>query len=85
MEFTYEIKGITLTMSDMVQIHEYYQAACTAEYLMDNYGFDHKKALDAGYDIRRKMNKYGYDEEDAIREYLDETPVEDEEDEDDDE
>lgn len=76
MKFTYEIKGITLTMSDMVQIHEYYQAACTAEYLVDSYGFSKEKALEAGYDIRRKMDKYDYDEEEAIQEYLDENPIE---------
>lgn len=71
MTFEYEIKGITLSMSDMCQIDAYYEAACTAEYLMDNYNItDEDEAMQLGYDVRRLMNKYGYDEEEAIDEVL---------------
>ena len=37
MEIKYEIKGITLNVYELMDIHHYYEAACTAEYLMDNY------------------------------------------------
>lgn len=70
MKFEYEIKGITLSMSDMCQINEYYEAACTAEYLVENYGVNEERAMQLGYDVRRLMNKYGYDEEGAIEEIL---------------
>lgn len=43
MKFEYIIKGITLNMADMVEIHKYYEAACTAEYLMDNYEITKEK------------------------------------------
>ena len=79
MEFEYEIKGITLSMSDMVQINEYYEAACTAEYLMDNYDItDKDEAIDLGYDVRRLMDKYGYDEQEAIYKVLGKNDDEDE-------
>lgn len=70
MKFEYEIKGITLNMSDMNQINEYYEAACTAEYLIDNYDVTEEEVMQLGYDVRRLMNKYGYDEEEAIKEVI---------------
>lgn len=70
MKFQYEIKGVTLSMSDMCQINEYYEAACTAEYLIDNYEVTEEEAMNLGYDVRRLMKKYGYDEEEAIKEVL---------------
>ena len=73
MEIKYEIKGIVLNDMDLVNIHKYYEAACTAEYLMDNYDItDEEEAMDIGYEVRRKMDKYGYDEEDAIKEVMSE-------------
>ena len=71
MKFQYEIKGITLDVYDLINIHNYYEAACTAEYLMDNYEItDEYKALRFGYEIRRFMDKYGLDEETAIYEVM---------------
>jgi hypothetical protein len=71
MKIKYEIKGVTLDVNDLINIHQYYEAACTAEYLMDNYDItDEKDALALGYEVRRLMNKYGYDEEEAIDEVL---------------
>ena len=71
MEIKYEIKGIMLDTYDLMELHEYYEAACTAEYLMENYNIsDESTAIHLGYDVRRLMNKYGYDEEEAIDEVL---------------
>ena len=68
MAFIHEIKGITLTMEDMISIHKYYEAACTAEYLMENYEqiTSEEQALAVGYEVRNAMDKYGIDELSAI-------------------
>ena len=66
MEIKYEIKGITLDVYDLIKIHEYYEAACTAEYLIDNYDVTDEDALLLGYKVRRLMDKYDWDEETAI-------------------
>lgn len=76
--FEYNFKGMTLTMSDMCQINEFYEAACTAEYVLDLYTDAVKTkedALEIGYEVRRLMNKYDYDEEEAISEVLAEREV----------
>ena len=71
MKIQYEIKGVTLNVNDLMEMHHYYEAACTAEYLMDNYGIDDENyAMWLGYEVRRLMDKYGYDEETAIDEVL---------------
>jgi hypothetical protein len=65
----FEFKG--LTMSEMAQIHQHYEAACTAEYVMENYDIvSESEALAIGYNVRRLMDKYGYDEEEAIAIYM---------------
>jgi len=68
MNIEFKIKGVTLDASDLCIINQYYEAACTAEYLLDNYEqvANEQKALDLGYQVRREMDKYGYLEEDAI-------------------
>lgn len=71
MEIKYEIKGITLDVYDLMDIHHYYEAACTAEYLMDNYGITNEEdALYLGYEVRRLMDKYDWDEETSIDEVM---------------
>lgn len=71
MEIKYTIKGVTLNVCELQTLHEYYEAACTAEYLMENYGIsDENIAMNLGYEVRRLMDKYGYDEEEAINEVL---------------
>ena len=71
MKIQYEIKGITLDVHDLMELHQYYEAACTAEYIMENYGItDEREAMRLGYEVRRLMDKYGYDEEIAINEVL---------------
>jgi len=83
MVIEYTIKGITLSVSDLIDIDRYYEAACTAEYLLENYEqvTTEEQAMELGYEVRRKMDKYGYSEEDAIDEVLQEHASEDEDDE----
>ena len=73
--FSFEIKGVTLTMADMCEVDEYYKAACTAEHLVDEYGVSPDDALKLGYEVRRIMDKYGFSEDDAISEVMGRTPV----------
>jgi hypothetical protein len=71
MVIKYTIKGVTLDDFDLMECHQYYEAACTAEYLMENYDIsDEDTAMNLGYEVRRLMNKYDYDEETAIDEVL---------------
>ena len=69
-EFTFEIKGVTLNMSEMNEIHVTYEIYATAEYLMEAFGLDKETALKKASDVRRLMNKYGLDEETAVYEVL---------------
>ena len=69
MNIEYEINGIKLTGSDMCNIDKYYEAACSAEYIQDNYELaklSDELALELGYDVRRLMDKYNYCEDEAI-------------------
>ena len=67
MKIQYEIKGITLNEYELIEIHKYYQAARTAEYIMDNYDItDEDGAMQLGYEVRELMDKYEYDEDEAI-------------------
>jgi hypothetical protein len=71
MKIQYTIKGTTLDVHELMECHQYYEAACTAEYIMENYNItDEDEALNLGYEVRRLMNKYGYDELTAIDEVL---------------
>lgn len=71
MVIKYTIKGVTLDDFDLMECHQYYEAACTAEYLMENYDIsDEDTAMHLGYEVRRLMNKYDYDEETAIDEVM---------------
>lgn len=72
MVIEYKIQGITLSVSDLIAIDRYFEAACTAEYLLENYEqvTTEEQAMELGYEVRRKMDKYGYSEEDAIDEVL---------------
>lgn len=80
MKFEYEIKGIVLDEYDMQSIHEYYEQRCTAEFLVENYDINEKLAMELAYLVRRKMDKYGYTEEDAIYEVLDEAEIDQDDD-----
>lgn len=73
MEIKYEIKGVTLDVGDLIEIHRYYEAACTAEFVMENYEVsDEVQALQIGYDVRRLMDKYDYTELEAIDKIMEE-------------
>lgn len=75
MEFKYEIKGVVLDEYDMQRIHEYYEQRCTAEFLAENYDLNEKLAMELAYLVRRKMDKYGYTEEEAVNEVLAEAEI----------
>ena len=68
--FTFEIKGITLNMDEMTAVHQQYEIYCTAEYLMENYHLDEEQALEHAAEIRRRMDKYSMDENEAIIEVV---------------
>ena len=71
--FTYNYKGNELDMIEMSRISGFYKAACTAEYLMDNYDVEDKdEALTKGYRVREIMGDYDLNEEDAIKQMFDE-------------
>lgn len=77
MLFKYEVKGVELDIHDMIQISEYYEAACTAEWILENYSDlvkSEEEALQIGYEARELMSDWGrctgQDEEDAIVEIL---------------
>ena len=76
MKIEYNIKGVTLTEMDMYDIKKYYEAACTAEYIMENYDVtDEKEAIKLGHEVRRLMDKYGGEEEYVVREVLKERNI----------
>lgn len=70
MDFTYNIKGITLDMTDMYEIKEFYEIRCTAEYIADNYKVSDEEAISYATEVRRLMNRYGASEEEAIAEVV---------------
>lgn len=72
MTIEYKIKGITLTESDLIDIDRYYEAACTAKYLFDQFKQvkTEAQAMELGHEVRHVMAKYGYSEDEAIAEVL---------------
>ena len=76
MTISLTIKGVTLDEGDLVAVNSYYEAACTAEYLLENYGIQNEEqAMDIAYEVRHRMDKYGYEESDAIRVVLKEKKI----------
>lgn len=69
MKIEYTIRGITLRASELTEISRYYAAACTAEFVMENFPeiTDERKALQIGHAVRELMDKYNCTEGDAIR------------------
>lgn len=77
MEIKYEIKGIVLNYNELHEIHHYYEAACTAEYLLENY-YDkvtEETAMRIAYDVREKMRDCDMSEEEAIDKILEKLDV----------
>ena len=79
MVIEYEIKGVKLSEEDLTCLHEYYEAARTAEYLMSVYDIkNEEKAMELGYYIRRLMDRFDYTESEAISEALNKEDEDDE-------
>lgn len=57
---------IDLSVEDLVQLHNFYCAGCTAEYITENYGIKSEDAMKLGYDVRELMSDKKLDEEEAI-------------------
>lgn len=56
-----------------VTLHGYYEACCTAEFLMENYDIsDDEEAISLGYRVRERMDKYNLTEEVAAEEIMSE-------------
>ena len=70
MEIKYEIKGITLNVYDLINIHKYYEIACTAEYLMENYDLTEDEAMKLGAEVREYMDDNNVTEDVAIDEIM---------------
>ena len=62
-------KGIEVELDciDMHNVHEYYEAQCTADYLRENHeDWDENKVQAIAWETRQQMFKYDYTEEEAI-------------------
>ncbi len=72
MKIEYEIGGVKLNERQMSEIHDSYEVACTAEYLMDNYETitDEDQAMSLARKVREWMSKYNLSEDDAIAEVM---------------
>ena len=69
MAFTYDFHGTKIGLADVMPIHQWYEAACTAEYVLENYPAiceDEDDALSFGYAVREYMSKYDAWESEAI-------------------
>ena len=62
--------NISLDLTEAMFIHQWYEAACTAEYMLENEMVAEEDALKTGYEVRRLMGKYELTEEEAIAEVL---------------
>ncbi len=64
---------IELSESDMAYIAQHYEAQCTADYLRSEHeDWPEEKVQAIARETRQQMNKYGYDEDDAIEEAISE-------------
>lgn len=70
--FMCSVDGVRIDVPTLVELSRFYEASCTAEYVKDNHPeLTGEQAMDVGYETRRLMDKYGYDEDEAIEEALD--------------
>ena len=65
--FTYEISGITLDMTDMMNIKKFYEIECTTDVIMDWYDKEYDEAHKLATRVRELMDKYEYTEDEAIQ------------------
>ena len=68
---------IELDEMEMQTIHDYYEIQCTADYIRENYGeLSEEEIQKIATEVRRQMYKYGFDENEAIREVMREMEIE---------
>lgn len=72
MKIELNINGMTLSENELRKVKEYYEAACTAEYMLENFDEieNEEQAMELGYGARRIMSKYNMAEDDAIEEVM---------------
>lgn len=70
MDFSYHIKGISLSMEEMNEISVAYRVFCTAEYIYDNYEVSKPKSLELAKKVREVMDKYDLSETEATQSVL---------------
>ena len=74
MKFEYSLRnGTKLGIDDMIAIHTEYEAMCTGEYIQDIYSggkMSDKIALTIGYEVRRRMDKCDYPDEEMTIDYV---------------
>ena len=71
MKIEFTIKGVTLNEWDMLDVKRYYEAACTANRILDmEYNISDDAALQLGYQVRLLMAERGSSESDAIDEIM---------------
>lgn len=73
MVLEYGIKGIVLDENDLAAINKYYEMACTAEYLLDEYSDrvkNEEQAMKIAREVRRVMADWHITEDEAIEEVL---------------
>ena len=62
---------IELDEMEMQTIHDYYKIQCTADYIRENHEeLSEEEIQKIATETRRQMNKYGFDENEAIREVM---------------
>lgn len=67
---------IELDEMEMHTIHKYYEIQCTADYIRENHEELSEEVIQKmATEVRRQMDKYGYDENEAIMEVISEMEV----------
>lgn len=62
---------IELDETEMHIIHKYYEIQCTADYIRENHTeLSEEDVQKIATEARRQMDKYGFDEEEAIKEAM---------------
>ena len=68
---------IELDEVEMQTIHKYYEIQCTADYIRENHEeLTEEEIQKIATETRRQMDKYGFDENEAIREVMREMEIE---------
>ena len=73
------VDGYKVNPDYLPEIHQYYEACCSAEYFIDKYNLPTKEAIGHGYAVRRLMDECGYTESEALEYVEDHLDLEEEE------